>query len=73
VNADEFIRRVRKTGRRAGVRVEILRQYPKGGHVTVYYGRRRAVIPMHGSRKEMATGTLAKILRDLGLRKGDLA
>lgn len=73
VNTDELIRKIKKTGRRDRVSVEVLRHYPKGGHVTIRYGERRATLPMHGSRKELATGTLAKILKDLGLPKSDLA
>ncbi|KJV08984.1 hypothetical protein VZ95_14285 [Elstera litoralis] len=29
---------------------------------------RRSVMPSHGSRKELATGTVHKILKDLGLK-----
>jgi len=40
----------------------------KGGHLKVQRGRRRSVLPMHGSNKEIGTGLAQKIKRDLGLR-----
>lgn len=38
------------------------------GHVTVRLGERKSQIPMHGSRKELGTGLVNKILKDLGLK-----
>ena len=35
----------------------------KGGHLIV----RRGVLPMHGSSKELGTGLVSKIKKDLGL------
>jgi mRNA interferase HicA len=37
------------------------------GHVTVIRGGRKSQLPMHGSRKELGTGLVNKIKRDLGL------
>ena len=37
------------------------------GHLTVKRGDRRSQIPMHGGRKELGTGLVAKIKKDLGL------
>ena len=39
-----------------------------GGHIVVRRGDRRSEIPMHGSRKELGTGLVNRILRDLGLK-----
>ena len=39
----------------------------KGGHLLVRLGERRSVLPMHGSGKELGTGLVAKIKKDLGL------
>jgi mRNA interferase HicA len=72
VNADELIRMIRKTGRRDGIAVEIVRNEPKGGHVMVYYGDRKAPVPIHGSAKELGKGLVAAILKRLGLRLTDL-
>lgn len=37
------------------------------GHVTVRLGDRKTQLPMHGSRRELGRGLVAKIKRDLGL------
>jgi mRNA interferase HicA len=39
----------------------------KGGHIWVLLRGRRAILPMHGSRKEMKRGTVAAIKKQLGL------
>ena len=39
----------------------------KGGHMWVFLRDRRAILPMHGSRKEMKRGTVAAIKKQLGL------
>jgi len=38
------------------------------GHVTVYLNGRTSQLPMHGSRKELGTGLVRSILKDLGLK-----
>jgi mRNA interferase HicA len=38
------------------------------GHVTVPRGDRKTQLPMHGSHKELGTGLVNKILKDLGLK-----
>lgn len=38
------------------------------GHLTVKRGNRKSQLPMHGGRKELGTGLVNKILKDLGLR-----
>lgn len=42
----------------------------KGGHVKVWHGDGRTVIPMH--RGDMASGTYHAILKQLGLTEADL-
>ena len=37
------------------------------GHTTVILGDKETQLPMHGSRKELGTGLVNKIKRDLGL------
>jgi mRNA interferase HicA len=39
----------------------------KGGHLWVKLRNRRAILPMHGSRKEMKSGTIAAIKKQLRL------
>jgi mRNA interferase HicA len=36
------------------------------GHVTVIRGERRSQLPMHGRQKELGTGLVNKIKKDLG-------
>jgi mRNA interferase HicA len=38
------------------------------GHVTVRRGERKSQLPMHGSHKELGTGLVNKIKKDLGLK-----
>ena len=37
------------------------------GHLTVRLGDRTSQLPMHGGRKELGRGLVAKIKKDLGL------
>jgi mRNA interferase HicA len=39
----------------------------KGGHIFVRLNGRISVMPMHGSNRELSTGTVFKITKDLGL------
>ena len=39
-----------------------------GGHLIVRHGTRMSVLPMHGSGKELGTGLVNKIKKDLGLK-----
>lgn len=40
----------------------------KGGHLWVMLRGRRAILPMHGRGKEMKTGTVNAIKKQLGLQ-----
>lgn len=37
------------------------------GHVTVRLEDRKTQLPMHGNRKELGSGLVRKIMKDLGL------
>ena len=39
----------------------------KGGHLIVRRGNRMSVLPMHGTQKELGTGLVKAIKKDLGL------
>ena len=41
----------------------------KGGHLWVMVSGRRAILPMHGSRKEMKKGTIAAIQKQPGVEQ----
>jgi mRNA interferase HicA len=38
------------------------------GHLVVKLGDRRTELPMHGARKELGPGLVARIKKDLGLK-----
>jgi mRNA interferase HicA len=38
------------------------------GHLTVRRGEKKTQLPMHGRGKELGTGLVNKILKDLGLK-----
>jgi mRNA interferase HicA len=38
------------------------------GHLRVRRGERKSQLPMHGSGKELGTGLVNRILKDLGLK-----
>ena len=38
------------------------------GHLTVRLNGRTSQLPMHGARKDLGTGLVNKILKDLGLK-----
>lgn len=40
----------------------------RSGHLVVRRGDKRSELPMHGSRKELGTGLVNRILKDLGLK-----
>jgi len=70
VKGAEFVRRVRRLGRRTGTTVEFNPERGKGSHGTLYFGTRFAVV--RNLKDEMRTGTLHAVLKQLGLRLEDL-
>lgn len=66
----EFIRRVRRVGRRRGVSVEFRPERGKGSHGTLYFGSRLTVL--RNPKDELKTGTLHAMLKQLGLTLEDL-
>jgi mRNA interferase HicA len=40
----------------------------KGGHLIVTLGDKMSVLPMHGKQKELGTGLVLKIKKNLGLK-----
>jgi mRNA interferase HicA len=60
MNSDQFRRYLAKQG--------CTFEPGKGGHLIVRRGDRRSVLPQHGGRKELGTGLVNAILKDLGLK-----
>ena len=70
VKGSEFIRRIRRLGRRRGVPVAFVAERGKGSHGTLYYGDRLTIV--RNPRDELKTGTLHAMLEQLGLNLTDL-
>jgi mRNA interferase HicA len=66
----EFIRAIRKLGRRSGLDVRWIAQRGKGSHGTLYYGNRKTIVK--DRKTELSRGLLADMLRQLGLDLRDL-
>jgi mRNA interferase HicA len=70
VKGAEFVRRVRRVGRRRGIPVELRPERGKGSHGTLYFGSRFTVL--RNLKDELKTGTLHAMLKQLGLTLEDL-
>lgn len=70
MKGSEFVRRVRRVGRRRGIPVELRPERGKGSHGTLYFGSRFTVL--RNLRDELKTGTLHAMLKQLGLTLEDL-
>jgi mRNA interferase HicA len=60
VNSDQFNRWLRRQGATF--------EPGKGGHRIVRLNGRTSVVPTHGGRKQLGTGLINKIKKDLGLK-----
>ncbi|MBI3801122.1 MAG: type II toxin-antitoxin system HicA family toxin [Deltaproteobacteria bacterium] len=70
MTGNEFIRKVKKLGRRNGIAVQFVARRGKGSHGTLFYGMRFTVV--RNPKDELKTGTLHAMLDQLGLRLEDL-
>ena len=70
MKGSEFIRKVTRLGRERGVSVRIDAKRGKGSHIVLYYGTRDTIVK--DRRKEIGTGLLSKMVRDLGLERSDV-
>ena len=64
-----FIDKVRTIARERGVLFRIDTKRGKGSHITIYYGTRKTVVK--DRRKELPTGLLSAMARQLGLTSDD--
>ncbi len=60
MNSDQFRRYLAKNGTTF--------EPGKGGHLIARRGKLVSVLPQHGGKKQLGTGLMAKIKRDLGLK-----
>ncbi len=70
VNGTEFLRRVRRIGKRRNIPVRFEPQRGKGSHGTMFFGDRSTTIK--DRKKEIGAGLLSDMLRQIGLSKNDL-
>jgi mRNA interferase HicA len=66
----EFVRKVKKLGRRRGVPVEFAIERGKGSHGTLYFGDRLTVVKHRAA--ELKPGLFHAMLKQLGLTLDDL-
>lgn len=66
----ELVRALQKLSKARQEELRIESKRGKGSHATLYLGKRYAIIP--DLKKELKTGTLNAILKQLGVEKGDL-
>jgi hypothetical protein len=70
MTGDEFERRIRRLGRRRGVRVSFDPGHGKGSHGRLYFGERFTTLK--DRKKEIGPGLLKAMLDQLGLSRADL-
>jgi len=70
MTGNEFIRKVKKLGRKNGATVQFVARRGKGSHGTLFYGSRFTIV--RNPKDELKTGTLHAILAQLGLSLEDL-
>ena len=70
MTGDEFVRRVRRLGRKRGLPVRFEPRKGKGSHGRLYFGARFTTVK--NRRKEIGPGLLAAMLRQLELSRDDI-
>ncbi len=70
MTGNEFIRRVRRLGRKNSVRVAFVPRRGKGSHGTLFYGARFTIV--RNPKNELKTGTLHAMLDQLGVTLDEL-
>ena len=69
MTGDEFLRKLRRLSRKAGVPVRFDAGHGKGSHGTLWYGERRTVLK--DRKKEIGAGLLRAMLDQLGVDRKD--
>lgn len=66
----ELIKRLKQLAKARQVEMRYESKRGKGSHITLYFGDRYTIIP--DLKRELKTGTLNAILKQLGIDKQDL-
>ncbi len=69
MNGRQFISKVRRIARQEGLTVRFVAKEGAGSHGTLYLGDRKTTVK--DRKKEISTGLLAKMLKDLGISPRD--
>lgn len=70
MTGEEFVKRIRRLGRKRGVVVRFEPRTGKGSHGRVYFGDRFTTVK--DRRKEIGQGLLLAMVRQLGLSREDI-
>ena len=70
MTGQEFLKRLKKLGKRQRISVDHKKEYGKGSHGTVYYGNKRTILK--DLKKEIGKGLLKEICKQLGIKSEDL-
>jgi len=70
VKGEEFVKKVRKTGKSRGISVQFVAHHGKGSHGRLYYGERFTTVK--DRKKEIGRSLLQAMLNQLGLALRDI-
>jgi mRNA interferase HicA len=70
MTGNELIRKIRRLGRKRGVKVAFVPERGKGSHSTLYYGEKLTIV--RNPKDELKTGTLHAMLTQLSLTLREL-
>ena len=70
MTGNDFIRKIKKLGRKRGIEVRFVTQRGKGSHGTLFYGAAFTIV--RNPKDELKKGTLHAMLDQLNLKWEDL-
>jgi len=70
MKGSEFIRKIKRLGRKHGIKVKHFKQRGKGSHSTLFYGKQFTIICC--KKNELKKGTLKAMLKQLNITEDQL-
>lgn len=70
MKGSEFLRKLKKLGKKNGIKVLLIEERGKGSHCTIEFGDRFTII--RNLKDELKTGTYNAMLKQLGISKEEL-